>query len=272
MIRIDDDERVRTLTLDRPDKLNAFNDALYDATAAALADAAADPAVAVVVITGTGRAFSTGTDITEMSSLATGEDSGESHGFPGLVDQLVAFPKPLLCAVNGLALGIGATILGYADLVFMSTEARVRCPFTYLAVAPEAASSFTFPLLLGRQDAAWVLMSSEWFSAEECLAMGLAWKVCAPDELMDETLARAKVLAAKPIASLIETKRTITAGLRDGLVAARSREDQAFIRLLGQPANIEAFTAMAERRPPDFATVDAANPVDTARHASDTAP
>ena len=272
MIRIDDDERVRTLTLDRPDKLNAFNDALYDATAAALADAAVDPAVAVVVITGTGRAFSTGTDITEMSSLATGEDSGESHGFPGLVDQLVAFPKPLLCAVNGLALGIGATILGYADLVFMSTEARVRCPFTDLAVAPEAASSFTFPLLLGRQDAAWVLMSSEWFSAEECLAMGLAWKVCAPDELMDETLARAKVLAAKPIASLIETKRTITAGLRDGLVAARAREDQAFIRLLGQPANIEAFTAMAERRPPDFATVDAANPVDTARHASDTAP
>ena len=272
MIRIDDDERVRTLTLDRPDKLNAFNDALYDATAAALADAAADPAVAVVVITGTGRAFSTGTDITEMSSLATGEDSGESHGFPGLVDQLVAFPKPLLCAVNGLALGIGATILGYADLVFMSTEARVRCPFTDLAVAPEAASSFTFPQLLGRQQATWVLMSSEWFSAEECLAMGLAWKVCAPDELMDETLARAKVLAAKPIASLIETKRTITAGLRDGLVAARSREDQAFIRLLGQPANIEAFTAMAERRPPDFATVDAANPVDTARHASDTAP
>ena len=272
MIRIDDDERVRTLPLDRPDKLNAFNDALYDATAAALADAAVDPAVAVVVITGTGRAFSTGTDITEMSSLATGEDSGESHGFPGLVDQLVAFPKPLLCAVNGLALGIGATILGYADLVFMSTEARVRCPFTDLAVAPEAASSFTFPLLLGRQDAAWMLMSSEWFSAEECLAMGLAWKVCAPDELMDETLARAKVLAAKPIASLIETKRTITAGLRDGLAAARAREDQAFIRLLGQPANIEAFTAMAERRPPDFATVDAANPVDTARHASDTAP
>ena len=272
MIRIDDDERVRTLTLDRPDKLNAFNDALYNATATALADAAADPEVAVVVITGTGRAFSTGTDITEMSSLASGEDSGEGHGFPGLVDQLVAFPKPLLCAVNGLALGIGATILGYADLVFMSTEARVRCPFTDLAVAPEAASSFTFPMLLGRQDAAWMLLSSEWFSAEECLAMGLAWRVCNPEDLMEETLARAKVLAAKPIASLIETKRTITAGLRDGLVAARAREDHAFVRLLGQPANIEAFTAMAERRAPDFATVDAAHPVDTARHASDDAP
>ena len=117
-----------------------------------------------------------------------------------------------------------------------------------------------------------MLLSSEWLSAEECHSVGLAWRVCEPDQLMDETLARAKVLAAKPIASLIETKRTITAGLRDGLVAARAREDQAFIRLLGQPANIEAFTAMAERRPPDFAAVDAAHPVDTARHASDDAP
>ena len=67
------------------------------------------------------------------------------HGFPGLVDQLASFPKPLICAVNGMALGIGATMLGLADLVFMSTEARIRCPFTALAVAPEAASSFTFP-------------------------------------------------------------------------------------------------------------------------------
>ncbi|HMQ24896.1 MAG TPA: enoyl-CoA hydratase/isomerase family protein, partial [Acidimicrobiales bacterium] len=138
MIRSDDSGRVRLLTLDRPDKLNAFNDALYDATAAALRDAAADPGVAVVVITGEGRAFSTGTDVTEMSALASGEASGESHGFPGLVDALVTFPKPLLCAVNGLALGIGATMLGYADLVLMSTEARIRCPFTDLGVAPEA--------------------------------------------------------------------------------------------------------------------------------------
>ena len=272
MIRIDDDARVRLLTLDRPDKLNAFNDALYNAAAEALIAAAADPGVAVVVITGNGRAFSTGTDVTEMAELTTGESSGESHGFPGFVDQLVAFPKPLLCAVNGLALGIGATMLGFADLVLMSTEARIRCPFTDLAVAPEAASSFTFPLLLGRQDAAWALMSSAWFTAEECLDMGLAWKVCAPDDLLDETMARAKVLAAKPIASLIETKRTISAGLCEGLAAARAREDQAFVRLLGAPANIEAFTALAERRPPDFATVDATHPVDTARHASETAP
>lgn len=268
MLLIDDDARVRTITLDRAEKLNAFNDALYNATAEALIAAAADPGVAVVVITGRGRAFSTGTDVGEMAELATGDESGAGHGFPGLVDELVAFPKPLLCAVNGLALGIGATMLGFADLVLMSTEARIRCPFTDLAVAPEAASSFTFPLLLGRQNAAWALMSSDWFSAEECLAMGLAWKVCEPDDLLDETMARARQLAAKPIASLIETKRTITAGTREAIAAARAREDQAFERLLGRPANVEAFMALAERRRPEFATVDAEHPVDTALHAS----
>jgi len=271
VLQIRDDGRVRVITLDRPDALNAFNEALYDAATEALIDAAASPDVAVVVLTGTGRAFSAGTYVIEMASRTTDPDafSAGSHGFPGLIDQLTAFPKPLLCAVNGLALGIGATLLGYADLALMSTDARVRCPFTDLAVAPEAASSYLFPLLVGRQDASWLLMSSEWFSADECLRMGLVWKVVEPDQLLDETLAAAQVLASKPIASLIETKRTIVAAHRDLIAAARRREDTAFARLLGQPANLEAFTALGERRPPDFAAVDAKHPADLDRHRAD---
>ena len=271
MLRIDDADRVRTITLDRPDALNAFNEALYDATTEALMDAAADPGVAVLVITGTGRSFSAGTDVLEMAARTTdpGSFQAGTHGFPGLVDQLIAFPKPLLCAVNGMALGIGATMLGFADLVLMSIEARVRCPFTDLAVAPEAASSYTFPLLLGRQDATWALMSSEWIGAEECLRMGLAWKVTSPEELLPETLGYATKLAAKPLASLIESKRTIVSGHRDALAAARRREDEAFKRLLGQPANLEAFTALGQRRPPEFAKVDAEHPVDVALHVRD---
>src|ERR1700730_13626967 len=194
MIRIEDADRVRVVTFDRPEARNAFNEALYDAVAEAVIASAADRGVAVLVFTGVGGSFSAGTDLFEMAGRKSGSTEGGTHGFAGLIDQLVDFPKPLLCAVNGMAIGVGATMLGLADLVFMSTAARIRCPFTSLAVAPEAASSFTFPRLLGRQNAAWALMSSEWLSASECFDMGLAWKLCAPDELMAETLRHARVL------------------------------------------------------------------------------
>ena len=178
-LQIDDSRRVRTLTLDRPDALNAFNEALYDALAEALIAAADDPAVAVVLLTGSGRAFSAGTDLLEMHARATDpEFVPGTHGFLGLLDALVAFPKPLICAVNGLGLGIGATILGYADLAFMSTTAKLKCPFTSLGVAPEAASSLLFPQLVGRQNAAWMLLSAEWISAAEAQEMGLVWRLC----------------------------------------------------------------------------------------------
>ena len=141
-LQIDDRNRVRTITLDRPDALNAFNEALYDATAEALLEAADDPTVAVVLLTGNGRAFSAGTDLLEMHAMSTDPDFVRGkHGFLGLLDALVEFPKPLICAVNGLGLGIGATILGYADLAFMSSTARLKCPFTSLGVAPEDRKS-----------------------------------------------------------------------------------------------------------------------------------
>ncbi len=268
MLRTKDDGRVRTIVLNRPSALNAFNEELYQATTECLREAAASPDLAVVVLTGSGRAFSAGTDVVEMAARNRAPSGGGSW-FTDLVTELTDFPKPLICAVNGLALGIGVTILGYADLVLMSTEARVRCPFTDLAVAPEAASSYLLPALIGRQNAMWLLMSSEWFSAEDCLAMGLAWRVCPPEELMAEAAAVAAVLAAKPIASLVETKQTVVAGHRDHIIAARRREDEAFRRLLGQPANLEAFAALSARRPPEFRRVDAEHPVDVARHAAD---
>jgi enoyl-CoA hydratase/carnithine racemase len=250
---IDDSSRVRTLTLDRPDALNAFDEALYDATTEALLDAAEDPAVAVVLLTGNGRAFSAGTDLLEMHRMATDPDFRRGkHGFPGLVDALAAFPKPLLCAVNGVGLGIGATVLGFADLAFMSTTARLKCPFTSLGVAPEAASSYLLPRLMGRQNAAWMLLSAEWVGAEEARDMGLVWKVCEPDELMPTARAYAEKLAARPISSLEAVKATMTAPLRAEIAAARERENACFAELMGGPANLEALTAFAEGREPDF--------------------
>lgn len=248
----EDGDRVRLLRLDRPQARNAFDEVLYDALTDALVAATEDPTVAVVVITGSEGAFSAGTDLKEMAQRALGDFTPGRHGFVGLVDQLVAFPKPLICAVNGLALGIGVTMLGFADLVFMSTDARLRCPFTSLAVAPEAASSMTFPMLLGHQNASWVLLSSEWIEAEEAKAMGLAFKVCSPDDLLNETMHHARILASKPISSLVETKRTIVEPRRAAIAAARERENAAYRVLYGAPANIEALTAFAERRPPNF--------------------
>ena len=239
---IADANRIRILTLNRPEALNAFNESLYDALTEALNDASDDPEVAVVVITGTGRAFSAGQDLTEMQARIT--DPGfvpGAHGFPGLIDALAGFPKPLICAVNGLGLGIGATILGYADLAFMAGDARLKCPFTSLGVAPEAASSYLLPSLIGRQNAAGLLMSAEWVDAAESLRMGLVWKVCEPDHLLPQALHHAEILAAKPISSLMAVKQSMIAPVRPGIADARAREDAYFAEMMGAAANAEAL-------------------------------
>ncbi|WP_237568166.1 enoyl-CoA hydratase/isomerase family protein [Mycolicibacterium lacusdiani] len=249
LVQIDDDGGVRTLTLNRPEALNAFNEALYDATTVALRDADADPAVAVVVLTGTGRAFSAGNDLVEMQARITDPDfqSGE-HGFPGMIEALTALRKPLILAVNGLGVGIGATILGYADLVFMAAGARLKCPFTSLGVAPEAASSYLLPRLIGRQNAAWMLLSSEWVDADEALRMGLVWKVCDPDDLMAEAGRHAAVLASRSIPSLMAVKETIVDPTRDAIAEAAKREYAQFEVLLGSAANADALSDFADRK------------------------
>jgi enoyl-CoA hydratase/carnithine racemase len=253
ILGVDDRDRVRTLTLNRPEALNAFNEALYDELTVALRDAAADEAVAVVLLTGTGRAFSAGTDLAEMADRV-GNPSfvPGKHGFTGLIDALEEFDKPLILAINGLGLGIGLTIIGFADLAFMSTEARLKCPFSSLGVAPEAASSYLLPHLIGRQNAAWVLMSSEWITASEAIDMGLVWRTCEPDSLMEVAHDHATRLAALPISSLRAIKRTMTEPLREGIAAARQRENQCFADLMGGPANLEALAAFAEGRAADF--------------------
>ncbi|NDJ87718.1 enoyl-CoA hydratase/isomerase family protein [Mycolicibacter kumamotonensis] len=249
ILQIEDDNRVRTCTLNRPDALNAFNEALYDATAEALLAAAEDPGVAVVLLTGAGRAFSAGTDLIEMQArINDPQFTAGKYGFTGLVEALADFPKPLICAVNGIGLGIGATILGYADLVFMSATARLKCPFTSLGVAPEAASSYLLPQLIGRQNAAWLLMSSEWVDANEALRMGLVWKVCEPQALLDEAGRHAEVLASRPISSLEAVKATMVAPMREEVAAATARENALFAELMGAQANAEALAEFTGRR------------------------
>jgi enoyl-CoA hydratase/carnithine racemase len=251
ILEIGDVNGVRTLTLNRPEVLNAFNEDLYHATAVALGEAATDPAIAVVMVTGAGRAFSAGNDLNEMQRRITDPTFNEqgSH-FSTMIDALTDFPKPLICAVNGVGVGIGATMLGYADLVFMSSTARLKTPFTSLGVAPEAASSYLLPRLMGRQNAAWLLLSSEWIEAEEAHRMGLAWKVCAPDELLSEAHRHAEILAARPISSLMAVKQTIVDPTREAIAAATAREIAHFTVLMGAAANAEALADFTGRREP----------------------
>jgi len=269
MLRVDDHGRVRLLTLDRPEALNAFNTALYDAAADALTAAAADDGVAVVVITGAGRAFSAGQDLLEMADLASrfgqpdddddtavpGPDEHPS-GFPHFLDALQSFPKPLMAAVNGLGLGVGFTMLAHCDLVLIAEGARLKTPFTSLGVSPEAASSYLFPLRMGWQAAARVLFTSDWVSASEAVELGIAGQVCAPEALLDEALALAQHVARMPISSLVTTKRLMLDAQLPLIERARAREEAAFVTVMGGPANLEALTAFAEKREPDFAAVD----------------
>ncbi|WP_283609148.1 enoyl-CoA hydratase/isomerase family protein [Mycobacterium sp. G7A2] len=247
-LQISDDNRVRTLVLDRPEALNAFNEELYLATATALREADADPDVAVVLLTGAGRAFSAGNDLKEMQARITDPQmSDQGSHFTTMISALTDLTKPLVCAVNGVGVGIGTTVLGYADLVFMSSTARLKCPFTSLGVAPEAASSYLLPQLIGRQNAAWMLLSSQWVDASEALRMGIAWKVCEPDELLTEARKHAEIIAAQSIPSLVAVKRTLTEPFRDGIEAATARENAQFEMLLGGAANAAALADFTGR-------------------------
>lgn len=249
ILQIEDDKRVRTLTLNRPEALNAFNEALYEATAEALLTAAEDPEVAVVLLTGAGRAFSAGNDLKEMQARITDPAmANQGSHFTTMIDALTRFPKPLICAVNGVGVGIGTTLLGYADLAFMASTARLKCPFTSLGVAPEAASSYLLPQLIGRQNAAWLLMSSEWVSAQEALAMGMVWKVCEPDELVVEARRHAEILAARSIPSLIAVKRSMVEPTMADIAAATERENAHFAELLGGQANAAALADFTAKR------------------------
>jgi enoyl-CoA hydratase/carnithine racemase len=250
-LRIEHVGRVRVLTLDRPKTLNAFDDDLYDAVRTALEDAAASPEVAVVVVTGEGRAFSAGQDLAELESPRR-HDDGRPHGFPPFIECVEAFPKPLIAAVNGLAVGIGLTLLPHCDLVLVAEDARLRAPFVSLGVTAEAGSTLLLPATIGWQETAHLLYTASWLDAARAVEVGLAWRAVPREHLLPETLRVAGEIAAMPIPSLVGTKRLLLDARLDAVRAARGRENAIFGRLARGPANREAIAAFREKRKPDF--------------------
>jgi len=246
-----DDVGVRTITMNRPDRLNAFNSALFAGLGDALDAAAEDDSVRVVVVTGAGRAFSAGADLEEMGRGRSPASSASGEGqnpFDKLQAVAEAFPKPLIGAVNGLGVGLGFTMLGYFDFCFVAQSARLRTPFSQLGLSPEASSSYLFPLRMGWSTAARALMLGDWFDAEDVVASGLAQKVVPDDQLQGVTLAFAKRLAECPLQSLVATKALMLRAHLEAIRAVRSLERDSLQRLVGTEANREALRAFASRR------------------------
>jgi enoyl-CoA hydratase/carnithine racemase len=249
LLRIDDEGAVRRLTLDRPGSANAFNRRLSEAFADAMQAAADDDGVSVVVLTGEGKVFSAGAD---LNDLARGSDAGSDtagsaetgrggaavgsssfgRGMNALIPAFAEFPKPLVAAVNGAAVGIGATMLLHCDAVLVSERARIRFPFTSMGISPEAASSLLLPRLVGRQQAARLLLTSEWVDAARAVELGLALAVSPHDALLDDAHAFAGEIAQHPLAALVATKRLLLAAERDAVDATIARENASFASLL----------------------------------------
>jgi enoyl-CoA hydratase/carnithine racemase len=237
---------VRVITFDRPEVRNAFDTAMYREVTAALRGADADDAVGAVVLTGRGGAFTSGQDLAEMAAIATGTAvEGAGQGFIGLLDCLTEFSVPLLAAVNGVAVGLGFTLLAHCDMVLVAADARLRVPFAELGVPAEAASSLLFPATMGWQQAARILLTSDWVSADELVSLGFALRSCDPGAVLDETVELAARVASHPRGATRAITSLMRAARRDAVLEANRREQGAFARLLGPAAQQGALADFA---------------------------
>ena len=240
---------ITTLTIHRVAKKNSFTTAMYAGMADVLEQAQADAAVRVLVIQGHETIFSAGNDIADF--LQNPPTTLEAPVFR-FMRAISSFSKPIVAAVCGPAVGIGTTLLFHCDLVYAGDNAAFSMPFVNLGVCPEAASSLLAPQRMGYGRAAEALLLGEPFLAEAALEMGLISRIVPPAEANALARRQAQKLAAKPLTSLLATKRLMKQG-QASLVAERMAEEGTlFGRMLAEPAAQEAFSAFMEKRKPDF--------------------
>ena len=243
------DAGVMTITINRIDKKNAFTAAMYAAMADAIESARDDVAVRALVIQGHETIFSAGNDIGDFLNKPPSTQDAPVFRF---LRGISSFPKPVVAAVCGAAVGIGTTLLLHCDLIYAGDNAAFSLPFVNLGLCPEAGSSLLVPQLMGHPRAAEALLLGEPFTVETAMEIGLINRIVPPAEANALAQQQARKLAAKPISSLIETKRLMKKS-GAALVAERIAEEaQSFGKMLAQPAAKEAFTAFMEKRKPDF--------------------
>jgi len=248
---------VTTLTIHRVEKKNSLTEAMYAYLADALQRAAQEDSVRCVVLQGDITIFCAGNDIGDFirqssSTSETVQAADNARPAWRLLQALAAFPKPLLAAVCGPAVGIGTTMLLHCDLVYAGDNAAFSLPFVNLGLCPEAASTLLLPRMLGYHRAAEALLLGEPFMAEAALEVGLVNRVVPPAECNALAQNQARKLAAKPLAALMETKRLMKSKYAAQVHARMLEEGESFARLMRAPAAREAFSAFMEKRVPDF--------------------
>jgi len=243
------DQGVATLTIDRPAKKNAITGEMYEAFVASLKQAAADKAVRAVLITGAGNTFTAGNDLKDFGNPKFAQLDSPVLTF---MQALASYEKPVVAAVNGLAVGIGVTMLLHCDLVYVSDNASFSMPFTSLGLVPEFASTLLLPLIAGRVRAAEKLLLGKPFPAAEAVVMGLANAVLPAAELQAHAEKVARTFNTLPPGAVRDTKKLLRQAQNAAVQEAILREASHFgPRLAGAEAR-EAIAAIIEKRPPDF--------------------
>lgn len=241
-VKVETNDGVCRIQLDRPDKKNALDRAMYAALAEALRRADADETVGCILFAGVPGAFSAGNDIADFAAFAEGH--GEMAELVDFLQTLPGVAKPMIAGVDGLAIGIGTTLLLHCDLVYATPRSLFRTPFSDLGIVPEAASSLLGPLAMGHQRAFSLLVMGEAWDAATARDAGLVLAVSETAEA--DALVAARKLAAKPR----EAVRIGRSLLRTAPDAVRERiglEADHFTRMLGSPEAQAAFTAFLKR-------------------------
>ncbi|WP_266181357.1 enoyl-CoA hydratase [Dyella humicola] len=241
---------VLTIQFNRTEKKNSMTAAMYTSLASTLKQANADSQVRVVVFRGDERIFSAGNDLGDFVQNPPNSPDAPVWGF---LRELATFPKPVLAAVCGAAVGIGTTMLLHCDLVFAGENAKFSLPFVNLGICPEAASSLLLPQLAGYQRAARAMLTGEPFDANDAAQMGLVNQVLPSADVLTFVQAEAAKLTAKPMSALIQTKRLMKVSMRHAVEAQMKEEASVFGEMITAGAAKEAIAAFSEKRKPNFA-------------------
>lgn len=240
---------VACIEIARPEKKNALTQAMYQAMADAIAAASADSAVRALLITGQPGVFTAGNDLEDFMQRPPLDADSPVGRF---MQTLLACDKPVVAAVNGAAIGIGATMLLHCDLVYVSDQARLVLPFVGLGLVPEFASSLLLPQRMGHAKAAEKLLLGEPITGAEAVALGMATTVLPASDVLAHARRMAERFNALPPGAVRDTKRLMRAGSSAGIARAVQAESAIFAERLRSPEAKEALQAFFEKRKPDF--------------------